>query len=158
MNLLLILLILVILIIFLLIRHRLEKFTNYSFLENNVTICVKTLYRKDLINHFLIDIKEKLPNINVIVVDDSDDEYKKYNREITFPFKRYQMQNVWRADRPQKGRFREFYQCDADVIGTDSLLSEIELIQLYDEVFSNLNIPNITICINNRKVLPSTIC
>lgn len=73
--------------------------------------------------------------------------------DITFPFKRYQMQNVWRADRPQKGRYREFYQCDADVIGTDSLLSEIELVQLYDEVFSNLNIPNVTICINNRKVL-----
>ena len=73
--------------------------------------------------------------------------------DITFPFKRYQMQNVWRADRPQKGRYREFYQCDADVIGTDSLLSEIELVQLYDEVFSNLKIPNITIYINNRKVL-----
>lgn len=73
--------------------------------------------------------------------------------DITFPFKRYQMQNVWRADRPQKGRYREFYQCDADVIGTDSLLSEIELVQLYDEVFSNLKIPNITIFINNRKVL-----
>lgn len=73
--------------------------------------------------------------------------------DIIFPFKRYQMQNVWRADRPQKGRYREFYQCDADVIGTDSLLSEIELVQLYDEVFSNLKIPNITIYINNRKVL-----
>lgn len=87
MNLLLILLILVILIIFLLVRHRCEKFTNYSFLENNVTICVKTLYRKNLINQFLIDIKKKLPNINVIVVDDSDDEYKKYNREIVKKFK-----------------------------------------------------------------------
>ena len=76
------------------------------------------------------------------------------NREnITLPFKRYQIQKVWRADRPQKGRFREFYQCDADVIGTDSLLSEIVLIQVYDEVFSNINIPNITICIKNRKVL-----
>ena len=73
--------------------------------------------------------------------------------DITFPFKRYQMQNVWRADRPQKGRFREFYQCDADVIGTDSLLSEIELVQLCDEVFSELKVPNIDICINNRKVL-----
>ena len=73
--------------------------------------------------------------------------------DITFPFKRYQMQNVWRADRPQKGRYREFYQCDADVIGTDSLLSEIDLVKLYDEVFRNLNIPNITIYINNRKVL-----
>ena len=73
--------------------------------------------------------------------------------DITFPFKRYQMQNVWRADKPQKGRYREFFQCDADVIGTDSLLCEIELIQLYDEVCSNLNIPNVEIAINNRKIL-----
>ena len=77
--------------------------------------------------------------------------------DITFPFKRYQMQNVWRADRPQKGRYREFYQCDADVIGTDSLLCEVELVQLYDEVFSKLNIPNVDICINNRKVLSGMI-
>ena len=73
--------------------------------------------------------------------------------DITFPFKRYQMQNVWRADRPQKGRYREFYQCDADVIGTDSLLCEVELVQLYDDVFTMLNIPNVDIYINNRKVL-----
>ena len=73
--------------------------------------------------------------------------------EITFPFKRYQMQNVWRADKPQKGRYREFYQCDADVIGTDSLLCEVELVQLYDDVCSKLRIPNVDICINNRKVL-----
>jgi len=73
--------------------------------------------------------------------------------DIAFPFKRYQMQNVWRADRPQKGRYREFYQCDADVIGTDSLLCEVELVQLYDDVFSQLKIPNVDICINNRKVL-----
>ncbi len=73
--------------------------------------------------------------------------------DITFPFKRYQMQNVWRADRPQKGRYREFYQCDADVIGTDSMLCEVELVQLYDDVFTKLNIPNVNIYINNRKVL-----
>ena len=73
--------------------------------------------------------------------------------DITFPYKRYQMQNVWRADRPQKGRYREFYQCDADVIGTESLLCEVELVQLYDDVFTKLNIPNVDICINNRKVL-----
>ena len=73
--------------------------------------------------------------------------------DITFPFKRYQMQNVWRADRPQKGRYREFYQCDADVIGTESLLCEVELVQLYDDVFTKLNIPKVDICINNRKVL-----
>ena len=73
--------------------------------------------------------------------------------DITFPFKRYQAQNVWRADRPQKGRYREFYQCDADVIGTTSLLCEVELVQLYDDVCSKLKIPNVDICINNRKVL-----
>ena len=77
--------------------------------------------------------------------------------EITFPFKRYQMQNVWRADRPQKGRFREFYQCDADVIGSKSLLNEIELIQLCDDIFTSLNIPNIQILINNRKILSAMI-
>ena len=80
--------------------------------------------------------------------------YVSQNRnDITFPFKRYQMQNVWRADRPQKGRFREFFQCDADIIGSDSLLSEIEIIQLSDEIFTNLGMNNIEICINNRKVL-----
>ena len=80
------------------------------------------------------------------------------NREnITLPFKRYQIQNVWRADRPQKGRFREFYQCDADVIGSKSLLNEIELIQLCDDIFTSLNIPNIQILINNRKILAAMI-
>src|SRR5690606_5713350 len=59
-----------------------------------------------------------------------------HQNEITFPFKRYQMQPVWRADRPQKGRFREFYQCDADVVGSDSLLQEVELVSLYDAVFT----------------------
>jgi len=77
--------------------------------------------------------------------------------DITFPFKRYQMQNVWRADRPQKGRFREFYQCDADVIGSKSLLNEVELIQLCDDIFSDLNIPNVQILINNRKILSAMI-
>ncbi len=73
--------------------------------------------------------------------------------DITFPFKRYQMQPVWRADRPQKGRFREFYQCDADVVGSDSLLCEVELVQLYDEVFAFLGLQDFSVCINNRKVL-----
>lgn len=75
-----------------------------------------------------------------------------HRNEIQFPFKRYQIQPVWRADRPQKGRYREFYQCDADVVGSDSLINEIELISLIDEVFSRFGI-NITIKINNRKVL-----
>jgi histidyl-tRNA synthetase len=72
---------------------------------------------------------------------------------ITFPFRRYQIQNVWRADRPQKGRYREFYQCDADIIGTESLISELELIQLYDDVFDALKLDKFSIKINNRKVL-----
>ena len=71
---------------------------------------------------------------------------------LTFPFKRYQIQPVWRADRPQKGRYREFFQCDADVIGSDSLLYEAELAQIYDEAFARLQLP-VTIKINNRKVL-----
>lgn len=71
---------------------------------------------------------------------------------LTFPFKRYQIQPVWRADRPQKGRYREFFQCDADVIGSDSLLYETELVQIYDEAFACLQIP-VEIKINNRKVL-----
>ena len=76
----------------------------------------------------------------------------KHMNEIVIPFKRYQMQTVWRADRPQKGRFREFYQCDADIVGSSSLLCEIELIQLYDAVFSTLKVPTI-IKLNNRKIL-----
>ncbi|ARN76936.1 histidine--tRNA ligase [Nonlabens spongiae] len=76
-----------------------------------------------------------------------------HQNEINFPFKRYQMQNVYRADRPQKGRFREFTQCDADVVGSDSLLQEVELIQLYDNVFNDLGIQGATIKINNRKIL-----
>jgi histidyl-tRNA synthetase len=75
-----------------------------------------------------------------------------HRNDITFPFKRYQIQPVWRADRPQKGRYREFYQCDADVIGSDSLLNEVELIQIIDEVFTKLGVP-VVIKINNRKIL-----
>jgi histidyl-tRNA synthetase len=72
--------------------------------------------------------------------------------EIVFPFKRYQIQPVWRADRPQKGRYREFYQCDVDVVGSNSLLNEIELIQIVDDVYRKLNV-NVILKINNRKIL-----
>ena len=72
--------------------------------------------------------------------------------QITFPFRRYQLQPVWRADRPQKGRYREFYQCDADMIGSTSLLNELELVQMIDMVFGKLNV-NVVVKINNRKVL-----
>jgi len=76
-----------------------------------------------------------------------------HQNDIVFPFKRYQIQPVWRADRPQKGRFREFYQCDADVVGSKSLWQEIEFIQVYDAVFSQLKLAGTTIKINNRKIL-----
>lgn len=75
-----------------------------------------------------------------------------HRNEITFPFKRYQIQPVWRADRPQRGRYREFFQCDADVVGSDSLLNEVELIQIMDEVFRRFKI-EVCIKINNRKIL-----
>ncbi|MGE5355345.1 MAG: histidine--tRNA ligase [Deltaproteobacteria bacterium] len=75
-----------------------------------------------------------------------------HENDINFPFKRYQIQPVWRADRPQKGRYQEFYQCDADAIGSDSLLYEAELICIYDQVFSKINIP-VEILVNNRKIL-----
>lgn len=76
-----------------------------------------------------------------------------HQNEIEFPFKRYQIQPVWRADRPQKGRFREFYQCDADVVGSTSLWQEVELVQLYDSIFTELGLKGVTIKINNRKIL-----
>lgn len=75
-----------------------------------------------------------------------------HRNDLTMPFKRYQIQPVWRADRPQKGRYREFYQCDADVVGSDSLLNEVELLQLIDKVFAELGI-NIIVKVNNRKIL-----
>ncbi len=79
-----------------------------------------------------------------------------YRHQITFPFKRYQIQPVWRADKPQKGRYREFVQCDADIIGTNSLLMEVELIKLIDDVFSELQLP-VTLKINHRKIISGII-
>ncbi len=75
-----------------------------------------------------------------------------HQNEISFPFKRYQIQPVWRADKPQRGRYREFYQCDADVVGSNSLLNELELVQIIDEVFRRLSV-NVLVKINNRKIL-----
>jgi histidyl-tRNA synthetase len=76
-----------------------------------------------------------------------------HQHELSFPFKRYQIQPVWRADRPQKGRFQEFYQCDADVVGSDSLLYEADFVQIFDQVLTKLNVPGFSILINNRKIL-----
>jgi histidyl-tRNA synthetase len=76
-----------------------------------------------------------------------------HQNDITFPFKRYQIQPVWRADRPQKGRYREFYQCDADVVGSDSFLNEAEFVLIYDEALSKLGFEDFEVRINNRKIL-----
>jgi histidyl-tRNA synthetase len=109
------------------------------------------LYREKDSNRMTAKISEKALRYDLTV------PFARYvvqhQNEITFPFKRYQMQSVWRADRPQKGRFREFYQCDADVVGSDSLWQEIELVQLYDAAFTKLNLKGTTIKINNRKIL-----
>lgn len=109
------------------------------------------LYREKDSNRMTAKISEKALRYDLTV------PFARYvvqhQNEITFPFKRYQMQSVWRADRPQKGRFREFYQCDADVVGSDSLWQEIELVQLYDAAFTKMNLKGTTIKINNRKIL-----
>jgi len=76
-----------------------------------------------------------------------------HQNELSFPFKRYQIQPVWRADRPQHGRYQEFYQCDADVVGSDSLLYEVDFVQIFDQVLTKLQVPSFTIQINNRKIL-----
>lgn len=76
-----------------------------------------------------------------------------HQNELSFPFRRYQIQPVWRGDRPGKGRYQEFYQCDVDIVGSDSLLNEVELVQIFDEVLTRLQIPGFEIVMNNRKVL-----
>ena len=105
---------------------------------------------KDL-NHLTSEISEKALRYDLTV------PFARYvvqhQNEITFPFKRYQIQPVWRADRPQKGRYREFYQCDADSIGSNSLLQEVEFIQLFDQVLTSLGLTDFSIKINNRKIL-----
>ena len=75
------------------------------------------------------------------------------HNQLHFPFKRYQVQPVWRADRPQKGRYREFYQCDADVVGSNALLNEVELANIYADVFNKLGLPDVSIRINHRRIL-----
>ncbi|MDP4867062.1 MAG: histidine--tRNA ligase [Crocinitomicaceae bacterium] len=76
-----------------------------------------------------------------------------HQNELSFPFKRYQIQPVWRADRPQHGRYQEFFQCDADVVGSDSLIYEVDFVLLFDEILTNLQLPSFTVKINNRKIL-----
>lgn len=127
-------------------------------------------------NNFLLEVPDEFPDDKIaeeitkyyhsIIKDNLSEKALRYDltvpfaryvvshqSEITFPFKRFQVQPVWRADRPQKGRYREFYQCDADVVGSDSLLNEAEFILIYDEALSNFGLKDFTIKINNRKIL-----
>jgi histidyl-tRNA synthetase len=115
------------------------------------------LDKTDVNNGQAVDAKKLLPQIAEKALRyDLTVPFARYvvmhKNEINFPFKRFQIQPVWRADRPQKGRYREFYQCDADIIGSNSLFNEFELVQILDEVFTRLNL-NVTIKINNRKIL-----
>jgi len=109
--------------------------------EKNSTGLIKSIAEKAL--HYDLTV----PFARYVVQNQND---------ITFPFRRFQIQPVWRADRPQKGRYREFYQCDADIIGSDSLLNEVDLIKIIDDVFTELfqGKLNYTVSINNRKILP----
>ena len=131
-------------------KNKIELPKSIEVLQSNSaeTISVKELVE---LNKFTGKISEKALRYDLTV------PFARYvvqhQNEIEFPFKRYQIQPVWRADRPQKGRFREFYQCDADVVGSTSLWQEVELVQLYDSVFSSLGLEGVTIKINNRKIL-----
>lgn len=123
--------------------------TIFSFVINQIVKSeffdsIKSSKSSDLISEKALRYDLTVPFARYVV---------QHQNEIEFPFKRYQIQPVWRADRPQKGRFREFFQCDADVVGSTSLWQEVEFIQLYDTVFLALKLEGVTIKINNRKIL-----
>lgn len=134
-------------------REKLEKFIKLKDEElENLIILIFAGFYYDIKPYYLTNfISEKALRYDLTV------PFARYvvqhQNEIDFPFKRYQMQPVWRADRPQKGRFREFYQCDADVVGSNSLWQEVEFVQLYDDVFTKLGLTEVTIKLNNRKIL-----
>lgn len=110
----------------------------------------KTAYEEDNSNKFSISISNKALRYDLTI---PFARFVSQNKNtLNFPYKRYQTQSVWRADRPQKGRYREFFQCDADCVGSESIWQEIEFIHIYDEVFDQLNLPT-TLHLNNRKVL-----
>jgi histidyl-tRNA synthetase len=131
-------------------KSKIELPNSLTELQTNSAENITTEQRVEL-NKFTGRISEKALRYDLTV------PFARYvvqhQNEIEFPFKRYQIQPVWRADNPQKGRFREFFQCDADVVGSKSLWQEVELVQLYDSVFTALGLEGVTIKINNRKIL-----
>lgn len=124
---------------------------------NNLLEYLRNNYLSSYSNSFLLDSKRSIPQISDKALRyDLTVPFARFvamnHGKLTFPYKRYQIQPVWRADKPQKGRYREFYQCDADVVGSESLLQEVELVQLYLKSFADLKVP-VTIHMNNRKIL-----
>ncbi len=111
---------------------------------------IKSLEREDLIR-FSNSLSEKALRYDLTVP--LARFVSQHRNEISFPFRRYQMQNVWRADRPQKGRFQEFLQCDVDIVGGKSILQEVEIILMCENIFSRLNLKNISVNLNHRKIL-----
>ena len=136
-------------------------FDNLEVIDNEEELEDQFYFKEKFIEDLVKPSIDKLLNSNKLTASISEKALRydltvpfaryvvQHQNEIEFPFKRYQMQPVWRADRPQKGRFREFYQCDADVVGSKSLWQEVEFIQLYDTVFSTLKLEGVTIKINN---------
>lgn len=143
-------------------RH-LSMFSNENVTDEMSLRRVISIHITDLFFKNYIDKKLQNSNNSTVLISEKALRYDltvpfaryvvQHQNEIEFPFKRYQIQPVWRADRPQKGRFREFYQCDADVVGSTSLWQEVEFVQLYDAVFTALKLEGVTIKINNRKIL-----
>mgnify|MGYP000886908003 FL=1 len=140
-------------------------YENEEVLDNEEELEDKSYFKETFIEELVKPHIDKILNSNKLTASISEKALRydltvpfaryvvQHQNEIEFPFKRYQMQPVWRADRPQKGRFREFYQCDADVVGSKGLWQEIEFVQLYDAVFSKLKLFGTTIKLNNRKIL-----
>ena len=130
-------------LLFKILNSRIHESKNKETLQKEFSLSLEQARNSDILTERALRYDLTVPFARYVVM---------HQHEITFPFRRFQIQPVWRADKPQKGRYREFYQCDADMIGSQSLLNEIELIKLMDEVFSDLNIP-VCIKLNNRKIL-----
>lgn len=130
-------------LLFKILNSRIHESKNKEILQQEFSLSLDQARNTELLTERALRYDLTVPFARYVVM---------HQHEITFPFRRFQIQPVWRADKPQKGRYREFYQCDADMIGSNSLLNELELIKLMDEVFSVLNLP-VCIKINNRKIL-----
>ncbi len=130
-------------LIFKILNSRIHESKNKEILKKEFELSLESSRNSEELTERALRYDLTVPFARFVVMN---------QHHLTFPFKRYQVQPVWRADRPQKGRYREFYQCDADVIGSNSLVNELELISLIDKIFSELNVP-VVLKFNNRKIL-----